>query len=295
MKKSFIIIMAFVAVVSTVSCEKLITGLFEPVIVETPVPSEEEFTATFEVNAMTRTALSEDAQETSCRLNWSYGDKISISDGKSLSCYRTSSTGASNAVFSLCDGTALCSTGPYIAYYPSTLSEKNKVLPGVQNYVQDNVENFPMRAVSENHNLKFKNLCGIICLNVKSETSNSFKVSRIILSSPGKGMCGEFTISNDAAVVSAPSEVVLSCVKPVCLYGSVATPFNVVVPKGSYNPLYVTIVDTDGNEIELASDAAVTVSRSGMTRLNITLKDSSFASDLEIIPISDSDVDFSNR
>ena len=293
MKKSLFIILVSFATILTVSCEKLVFDLYEPVIVEILPSSEEVFTATFEKN--TKTTLSDDAQGTKYCLNWSYGDKISISDGKSLSCYRTCSSGASNAVFSLCEGTELGSTGPYTAYYPSTLSEQNKELPKVQNYVKDNVDNFPMRAVSEDHNLKFKNLCGIICLNVKSETSSSFKVSRIVLSSPGKGMSGEFTISNDAAVVSSPSEVELSCAKSVSLYSYIPTSFNVVVPMGSYNPLYVTIIGSDGDEIEFASDAAVKVARSSMTRLNITLKDSSFGSDLEVIPITDSDVDFSSR
>lgn len=296
MRKSLFIILAFVATISTTSCVKLMLDLDEPATCETsPSPEDEPFIASFEANPLTKTDLSKDSQGMNYSLSWSYGDKISISDGKSLSVYRTFSNETSNATFSLYEGNALRGTGPYTAFYPSTLSDKNKVLPGVQNYVPDNVENFPMRAVSENHSLKFKNLCGIICLNVKSEASNSFKVSRIILSSPGKGMSGEFTISDDAAVVSASSEVVLSCPKAVSLYSSIATPFNVIVPKGSYNPLNVTIVDTDGNEIELASDAAVIVSRSGMTRLNITLKDSSFGSDLEVIPITDSDVDFSSR
>ena len=296
MKKSFIIIMAFVATVSTVSCEKFISGLYEPAFVKAIDSSDEgSFTATFEVNTMTKTALLDDAQGTSYCLNWSYGDKISISDGTSLSVYRTNSTGVSNATFNLYEGTALSAKGPYTAYYPATMSEKSMVLPNEQYYVRNNVENFPMRAVSDNHNLKFKNLCGIICLNLKSETSYNFKVSRIILSSPGKGMSGEFTISDDAAVVSSSSEVVLSCANPVSLYSSVPTSFNVVVPMGSYNPLFVTIIGPDGDEIELASDAAVKVARSGMTRLNITLKDSSFGSGLEIIPITDSDVDFSNR
>ena len=296
MKKLLLFIAATALTMSLVSCEKFINGLYEPMVVEI-LPSEDEssFSASFETDALTKTSLSENSENTYFNLSWSYGDKISITDGNTTSVYKTANSGNTMATFSLYEGSILNSKGKYTAFYPSTLSEKNLVLPSVQNYVYDNVENYPMMAVSESHDLKFKNLCGIISLNLKSETSITFKVSKVILSSPDKGMSGAFTVVNDVSVVDGTSGVTLKCTNPVSLYSYAENTFNVIVPQGSYNPLYITLVDADGDEVNLVSNAAVKVDRSGMTRLNITLRDSSFGSGLEIIPVTDCDVDFSDR
>lgn len=292
MKKSLFLFVVVAATMVLASCEKDISEVLN--IGLALCDSDETFTAYVETADMTRTSLVDNGYL--CRgLKWTCGDKISVSDGKTVSVYRTVSDGESNATFCLYEGCELTKAETYTAFYPSTLSKNNQKLPAVQNYISDNVENFPMMAVSANRELMFKNLCGIICLNLKAETSAVSKVSRIVLSSPDKGLSGEFTVSNDAAVVCGTSDVALECATPVSLNSSAATSFNVIVPKGSYYPLYVTIVDSDGNEAEMVSDAVVQVDRSGMTRLNIILKDTSFDSGLEVIPVTDSDVDFSER
>ena len=68
----------------------------------------------------------------------------------------------------------------YEAFYPSSITTQNMVLPATQNYVVGNIENFPMHAVSTNKNLEFKNLCSIIRFCLKSEVNGQLKVSSII-------------------------------------------------------------------------------------------------------------------
>lgn len=55
------------------------------------------------------------------------------------------------------------------------------------------------------------------------------------------------------------------------------------------------ICDADGNDVNLVSDGAISVKRSEITRITLTLAKSTFETSLETIPITDSDVDFTER
>ena len=83
--------------------------------------------------------------------------------------------------------------------------------------------------------------------------------------------------------------------EPCSLYTSVTTDFNVIVPQGNYNPLKIKIRNADGKEINFESEDAITVMRSEITRINLTIFKSSFNTSLETIPITDSDVEFTER
>ncbi len=261
------------------------------------IPSE-QFTATTESrpSTSTRTSLSGSVNGDGCySLYWSAGDAISISDGVSTTVYTTADSHSSTAEFSLSEGTVSNTASQYTAFYPATITSTNMVLPAAQNYISDNVENFPMRAVSTNKVLAFKNLCGIIRFSLKSEESGQVNVSSISLSA-NKGMSGTFTVGNDnAAVVSGSNGVVLNCAEAKSLYTASATNFNIVVPQGEYNPLKVKIRDAEGKEVNLVSEDAITVKRSEITRITLTLAKSTFETSLETIPITDSDVDFTER
>ena len=256
----------------------------------------EAFTATIENEPETRTFLSNYSNnDGSHSLYWSKGDAISISDGTGTAVFTTENDYQSKAVFNQSEGSISHTASQYTAFYPSTITVANMVLPAEQNYVNNNVENFPMRAVSSNKNLAFKNLCGIICLSLKSEESGAISVSSICLSAD-KGMSGAFTVDlNNAAVVSGNNGVVLNCADAQSLYTTYPTDFNIIVPQGDYNPLKVKICDDNGNEINLVSEDAISVKRSAITRINLTLARSSFDSSLETIPITDSIVDFTQR
>ena len=258
-------------------------------------PSE-VFIATSESESSTRTSLSGDTNDDGCySLYWSKGDAISISDGVSTAVYVTGDSNSSTAEFTKSAGSISNAATQYTAFYPSTITVSNMVLPASQNYVSDNVENFPMRAVSTNKDLAFKNLCGIIRFSLKSEESGQVCISSIILSAD-QGMSGTFTVGEDnAAVVTGTDGVVLTCAEAEQLYATSTTDFNIIVPQGEYNPLMVKICDADGNEVNLVSEDAISVKRSEITRITLTLAKSTFETSLETIPITDSDVDFTER
>ena len=274
------------------SCEE---SLEMEVNLEIGKPSE-VFTATTESEPSSRTSMSGYTNSDGCySLYWSKGDAISISDGVSTAVYLTDDNYSSIAKFVKNEGFISNTASLYTAFYPSTITISNMVLPSKQNYISDNVENFPMRAVSKNKDLAFKNLCGIICFSLKSEESAQVSIASISLSSD-KGMSGAFTVGDDnAAIVSGSDGVALNCSEAKLLYTTSTTDFNIVVPQGEYNPLKVKICDADGKEINLISDGAISVKRSEITRIALTLAKSSFDTSLETIPITESDVDFTER
>lgn len=73
------------------------------------------------------------------------------------------------------------------------------------------------------------------------------------------------------------------------------TDFNIIVPQGEYDPLRVDLHLADGKVMQLASTDKVSVKRSGMTRIELTLSESSYESSLEMIPVTEADVDFTDR
>lgn len=254
------------------------------------------FTATTECEQLTKTSLSSYPDNNGCySLQWDSNDAISIFDGTNTAVYTTDDYYTSTADFVRKEGKISNSAAQYVAFYPSTITTKNMILPATQNYIDGDIENFPMRAVSDTKELEFKNLCGILRFSLKAEETMQVKIATISLSSD-KGMSGDFTVgADDAAVVSGKDGVVLNCAEPKRLYSSSATDFNVIVPQGDYNPLKVKICDADGNEINLVSQSTVSVNRSGITRISLTLSKSTFESSLETIPITDADVEFVER
>lgn len=100
---------------------------------------------------------------------------------------------------------------------------------------------------------------------------------------------------DNATVVSGGDGVVLNCTDAKPLYTTSAIDFNIIVPQGVYNPLNVKICDAEGKEISLVSEGAISVKRSEITRITLTLAKSTFDTSLEAIPIIDSDVDFTER
>lgn len=259
--------------------------------------SDITFSAVTEGQTGSRTALSDKADGAGYySLYWTKGDAISISDGKRTAIFTTESNKVTSGEFTAQQGSVDRDAAVYTAFYPSSITASYMVLPYEQHYVANNVKDFPMYAQSTTQSLSFKNLCGIVRLSLKSEETGSLQVSRIRLHASNAGMSGNFYIGKDnAAIVMGNNGVVLTCDKPVPLYKNTVTDFNIVVPQGDYSPLNVTIYDANGEELNFVSKDKVHVSRSGITRLALTLGSSEVDGSLERIPITDADVEFTDR
>lgn len=290
MKTRLLFIIA--AIFMLASCESLFT--IYPTVES--VDSTITFTANTESEAETRTSLSYSADENGLySLTWNKGDEISIYDGTSTSVFSTDDSYSATAEFEQQTGETDKNAVSYTAFYPASITVNNMVLPSQQRYVSNGILNFPMYAYSTNRNLQFKNICGILKVSVKTKESTDVSVSSISVSSE-KGMSGTFTVADDySAVVDGDDGVVLNCEEPVRLYNASYQEFSIIVPPGAYETMKICITTKDGRSINLVANGTVKIDRSSMTRVKISLGDFAFDSSLEMVPVVDSDVEFTER
>ena len=289
MKTRLLFIIA--AIFMLASCESLFTTY--PTVES--VDSTFTFTASTESKAETRTSLSYSADENGMySLTWNRGDEISVYDGVSTAVFSTDSYSAT-AEFKLKTGETDKNAASYTAFYPASITIDNMVLPSQQVYTSHGIINFPMYAYSTSRNLQFKNICGILKISMKTKESTDVSVSSISVSSE-KGMSGTFTVADDySAVVEGNDGVVLNCEEPVRLYNASYQEFNIVVPPGEYETMKVSVSTKDGRSINLVANNTVKIDRSSMTHVKVSLGEFAFDSSLEMIPVVDSDVEFSER
>lgn len=290
-----------VASLSLVSCESVITEEMtidlNLAITESTTPEFEAFVEDGCSGTTTRTALS---NTTNCNgnyyLTWQKEDAISITDGTNSAIYKTSECG-SNVKFEKETGRISNTAANYKAFYPSYLTPQNMELPVIQEYVENGVKDFPMYAESCNTTLQFKNLCGILRVSLKNlDADNSTSIKNITVIADGKGLSGKFTIGEcGAAVTCSTGTATLNCASPVTLNSCSATDFNIILPKGEYCGMKLKITTDDGKVVNLKAQGAINIRRSGITKVNIALKPTTFTGGLEDITITESDVEFNER
>lgn len=291
-----------IMMVTMTSCEDLIvqqgsaidlgTGTSDP-ISQTFSGNIDDY---FAPNPHTKTMINDTPNsDSSYSLYWQAGDEISISEGSNTAIYVTEGT-SSVATFTKRSGYVSNTASKYLAFYPASITPSNQKLPAEQEYVARNVKNYPMYAESNDYNLSFKNLCGILRINItNTDSENPINVKKISVNVDGQGLSGNFTIdSSFAAVVSGTDGVVLNCPTAVSL-SSQANSFNVIVPKGAYNAMKIKITAEDGKELNLQGQSTVTIQRSRITQVNISLKEADFNNALEVLTFIESDVDFTER
>ncbi len=277
MKKLFVFITA------------LSLGLFFSCSKEDAVTGEPEtqkgkvvFRATTE--PATKTALEQDGS--SYKVVWQNGDRITVVDGASnVGVYSTTST-TTRADFTFESGTE-ATTPNYKAFYPATMyNSGTPTLPATQNYAEGNISGSPMYSESGTESLAFKNICGIIRLNV-STTLSGKKVRKIILSAD-QGMSGAITnaatLAADGyvATVSGTAGVTLDCGESGVSIGSTATPFHFSVPANTYTGLEITVITTDGlsQTRTLKSGKSIVVGRSSLAGISLSFNDIMLVIDL---------------
>ena len=247
----------------------LLTACQPELIVEETRPGTEPvvFTATTE-SAATKTALSKNGDEYD--VVWQEGDAITIRDGSSRQgVYSTTST-TSHGVFTLSSGYEVM-TPPYQAWYPSTIYNNGSLkLPDTQTYTEGNISRSPMYAESSTASLSFKNLCGIIRLDISTNQSN-MQVEKIVLTAD-QGMSGFYTLSGDAAVVSGTAGVTLQC-SPKVPIGSEPTSFYVSVPEGNYTNFKIKVITYSGHRQTKIANKTIKVTRSKITPITLSFND----------------------
>ena len=234
------------------------------------------FTATTESSA-TKTALNKNGK--GYDVVWQDGDQITIVDAASnVGVYHTSSTTAKGS-FSFVSGT-VATTPDYKAWYPASIyNNDTPTLPAKQEYAADNIKNSPMYAESSTESLSFKNICGIIRLNI-STTMSGKKVRSIALSAtqPMSGaISNAANLANNSyvAAVSEGAGVTLDCGESGVAIGTEPTAFHFAVPANSYTGLKITVLTTDGDfqSRTLKSEQSIIVGRSSIADITISFNE----------------------
>ena len=241
------------------------------------------FTATTD-GPSTKTAMS--ANGSGYDVVWQSGDEITIVDGdNNVGTYSTTST-TNRGDFSFVSGSEAV-TPNYKAYFPADLYNGGKpTLPATQTYVDNNIAGFPMYAESNDTSLGFKNLCGIIRLNI-STTQTGMKVSKITLTAD-QGMSGAISnaveLADDGYVaeVTGTAGVTLDCGTEGVEISTTARPFLIAVPGNTYSGLAIKVVTTDGLEQTktLKAGNTIPVKRSIITDITLSTNDIQMVVDL---------------
>ena len=295
MKKLFTILCTLLWLAS---CQQ-VEPLLEPEKVNGP-----EFSAQIEAfGSDTKTALAYGNS-----VVWSAGDQLAIFQGESVADkYQVKSdrVGTTSGVFEIVAngvGTPAATFKINVAVYPyaeaqvcAPVTENGAAVsyritgltvPSVQTYTTDSFADgsFPMAAMSDgldNHTLNFKNLCGVLKLQLKG----TVKVKTIELKGNGnEKLSGEATVevypdTVPAILMSddASSVVTLDCGDGIQLYNDVATDFYIAVPPTAFeNGFVVTVIDIMGAKDEIKTSKANPVRRSYIHTMPVVAVDTAF-------------------
>ena len=248
------------------------------------------FTATTEPG--TKIALEKEGD--TYNVLWRSGDMIAVRNyvyGTPPVGFYTTTSNTSHGDFTYHSGTEL-TTGSYYAFYPADYwSEQNAAYPITQNYTPGVIK-APMFAYSTTTNLQFKNIGGLIRINLKTPLTGK-KIKKIYLYSSAQSLSGTITNitslnSNPTATVdkNSPAQhpVVLDCGNNGVEIGSDPIPFYIAVPANTYTDLTIGVITVEGikQTYTLNSDKSIVVERSSIADITLT-----FNKDPEIIDLSE--------
>ena len=273
------LVFAAVATLVLTACQQETNPILEAT--ETLPDNHLVFKATTESSA-TKTELSDNGSNFD--VVWRAGDRITIVDGAAtpnVAVYSTEST-TTHADFTPYTSDEV-DTPVYKAWYPANIyNAGTPTLPAIQTYVADNISGSPMYAESGNTSLAFKNICGIIRLNL-STTMIGKSVSSISLSA-NEGMSGAIsnaaTLADDSyiAAVSGTAGITLNCGAGIDI-STTPTAFYFSVPAGTYTNFSITVTTTDGLS-QTRTAASIVVGRSSMTNITLAFNSLLLAVDL---------------
>ena len=278
MKKNLVSLMSLtllVGLVSLTSCKK-----------ENTLGNGTQFRATVEdcTSLNGKTALD------GFNLNWVAGDQIAIYGTAGAGIYSaTPQTPATVAVFDNVSGST--GDGPFRAFYPSTLTTDgvNITLPTTQTYVEGSINEFPMYAESSNDQLTFKNLCGVLALNL---TKANINISSITITA-NSAVNGTFAVDNTTGTPilsdgNGTNTVTLNCATAQSI--SSGKVFYIALP--ATQVLGISLYTDDGRVCEKVVKSTVQLTIDRNTINTVTFGEN----DMEFVTVMSSDEPFhSNR
>ena len=278
----------FLAVLSAVfSCVQVDEStLDEQTVVEKVAMT---FTATIEKNQDTKTELGGDFSDALRKVYWQPGDRIGVTTGGDEQEYAGyppvelfTSTASELAEKSEFEG-AVAFSSSYHAFYPYSTALIDSMgvfifeLPHVQKYVKGTFDPdaAPMVAKAAlGEKLQFKNLCGILGLQLKgtgSVQSITF-IGRDVWGNPIR-VSGRYSVDmkeedylDISPYNSSKSSVTLECSDAVALSTVSDTPFYIVLPPATYSSFVVLIKMSDGKVMIKEGKNPLTIKRTDIAR-----------------------------
>ncbi|MBQ9474162.1 MAG: hypothetical protein IJU81_07105 [Bacteroidales bacterium] len=212
------------------------------------------------------------------RLLWSANDQISVRDASSnTAVYEIASScvGTANGEYIKSSGADLAS-GPYTVVYPADIrtSANQVTLPAVQYTPDGSLHGLPMYAVSDDMNLKFYHLCGVVRFRLSA--TSSVKVIRIAVAT-NCNTNGSTSISGreKSVRISTPTGnnvTTLACCNTDGI--DISNDFYMYLPAGNYSEFRILITTSDGTRCLKSATSNIIIERSKIT--TITLNDLSF-------------------
>ena len=211
----------------------------------------------------TRTALAKDGDH--YNINWVEGDRVVISNGTENAVFKATTGGSTTTDFTkVSDGDF---TGSHFtAWYPESIAEGQ--WPSVQTYAEGGVAEVPMMGETTTDDIPFRNLGGVIRINVTTGIKTA-AVSRIEMKAD-RGLSGPFEVVSGEAVIQGEEGVALVCPQPVEI-GANSVPFHISVPAQTYKEFTIRIVTSNAQEavVTLKPGSLFRLGRSEICELNI--------------------------
>lgn len=203
-------------------------------------------------------------------LEWVSGDQIAIYGTAGCGIYSAApQTPATVAVFDNVSGET--GDAPFRAYYPSTLTTDgvNVTLPATQTYVEGSIHEFPMYAESNNEELSFKNLCGVLKLHLTKANTN---ISSITVTAASE-INGTFSVSYNGGdpeltySANGTNTTTLTCATAQSI--AEGKDFYIYLPEGSYSGLQIEMTTDDNRYCVKTANTAINVTRSQYTLITL--------------------------
>ena len=207
-------------------------------------------------------------------LRWSQNDTISVYDavGASGLYLSTSTDNTQHTRFAYYSGAGV-SEPPYTAVYPASMhtSANTVTLPATQFSHSGALRKLPMYAVSNNANLHFYNLCGVVRFRLSAASDVS--LSSITVATVGKTTNGAAVVSNSGTAVelgslSGTTTTTLRMVSAPSIAS--AHDFYMYLPAGSYSSFVITMTAEGGATCTKTANSAIVIERGKITTITLT-------------------------
>ena len=229
-------------------------------------------------SSLTKTVLDGSPSDAFRNVLWEYQDEVYVTNGSQSAKFINTSQGISE--IALLEG-QLAEGANYFAAYPfnivtnSSASSFSVDLPSEQTYCADGIDSeaFPMVAQCKEGVFDFKNICGILVVQLLGEqTITSVTFSGKDSEGNSLPVSGTGTISMSYSDVptlvmgnSSDISVSLSSSTGVKLNETTPTSFHIVLPSQTYDTFELTIATKDGSKMVVNSSKAISIKRSQRT------------------------------